>query len=68
MKRTQNFGGRPPLPKECVRSERVVTFLTREENEQLHKLAAAQGKSVSQTCHDLLVNEISLCLSGLDCA
>ncbi len=63
MKQSQNFGGRPPLPKESVRSERVVTFLTRKENEQLLKLAAEQGKSVSLTCHGLLVNEIGLCLN-----
>jgi len=68
MKRTQNFGGRPPLPKECVRSERVVTFLTREENEQLHILAAAEEKSVSQTCHDLLIKEIRLSLIRLKSA
>jgi len=66
MKQMQNYGGRPPLPKESVRSERVVTFLTREENEQLLKLAAAQGKSVSLTCRDILVSEIRLCLNTAD--
>jgi len=63
MKQTQNYGGRPPLPKESVRSVRVVTFLTREENEQLHELAAAEEKSISLTCHDMLVNQIRLSLT-----
>jgi len=40
---------------ETVRSERVVTFLTRDENKQLIKIAMAEGKSVSSTCHDLLM-------------
>lgn len=59
-RKTQNhvFGGRPPLPVDAVRGERVVTFLTRSEHDQLVNIARAEGKSVSLTCHDLLMKGI----------
>jgi hypothetical protein len=60
VNRKRKFGGRPPLPVDSVRGHRVVTFLTREENEQLVKMATTQGKSVSLTCHDLLVSGLGL--------
>jgi len=64
--RKPNFGGRPPLPVESVRGQRVVTFLTMEENEQLLKMAMMQGKSVSRTCHDLLVIGLDVCANSAE--
>jgi hypothetical protein len=55
MDQNRNYGGRPPLSADALRSYRVVTFLTEKENEQLLKIAATQGKSVSLACRDLLV-------------
>ncbi len=46
--------GRPPLPIEVSRTERVVTFLTKDEREILEQLSIANNKSISATCHDLL--------------
>jgi hypothetical protein len=66
MKQNRNYGGRPPLPADAVRSQRVVTFLTTEENEQLLKIATAQGKSVSLACHDILVNGLGLCSNSAE--
>jgi hypothetical protein len=66
MKQNRNYGGRPPLPADAVRSQRVVTFLTTEENEQLLKIATAQGKSVSLACHDLFVIGLGICSNGAD--
>ena len=46
--------GRPPLPKEVARSERVVTFVTQKEKTALSRLAAANSLSVSAICHQLI--------------
>ena len=46
--------GRPPLPPELVRSERVVTFVTAGEMRQLSELAKSTGKSLSTTACELL--------------
>ena len=46
--------GRPPLPREVARSERVVTLVTEREKESLQKLAAAQSLSLSAVCHHLI--------------
>jgi len=46
--------GRPPLPEEERRSKRVVTFLTSKEGAQVKDIAARQGKSLSQACHELI--------------
>ncbi len=54
MTENQRFGGRPKHPPSVVRSERVATFLTSEESDQLLKFALAERKSVSSVCHDLL--------------
>ena len=66
MAQKRNYGGRPPLPSDAVRSQRVVTFLTADENERLVKMAADQGKSVSLACHDLLVTGLGMCSNGAD--
>lgn len=58
MSRRRVFGGRPPLPKETVRSKRIVTFFTRDEYDKLLVLASEQGKSLSATCHDLIVQKL----------
>lgn len=46
--------GRKPFPSEVARSERVVTFVTRKEKQQLEDLANAASQSVSAVCHRLL--------------
>ncbi|RBW63022.1 hypothetical protein DS906_00985 [Ruegeria sp. A3M17] len=52
--------GRPLLPKAKARTERVVTFLTREERDALAQLANETNRSISATCHDLLRNELNI--------
>ena len=46
--------GRPPKPRDEVRSERVVSFLTRGEFESLTRLAADSGESLSSVIHRIL--------------
>jgi len=48
------IAGRPSLPKEERRSQRVVTFLTCKESAQVKDIAIREGKSLSQACHDLI--------------
>ena len=50
--------GRPPKPPDEVRSERVVSFLTRGELDALVKLADARGASISAVVHQILRAEI----------
>jgi hypothetical protein len=46
--------GRPPKPRDEVRSERVVSFVTRDEYGALVELAATRGQSVSAAIHHIL--------------
>ena len=50
--------GRPPKPLDEVRSERVVSFVTRSEFEALARLADARGKSLSAVIHRILSSKI----------
>jgi hypothetical protein len=50
--------GRPPKPQDEVRSERVVSFVTRGEFEALTRLADARGKSLSAEIHRILSSEL----------
>lgn len=43
--------GRPPLPREVARCERVVTFVNKPEKASLELLAEATSLSVSAVCH-----------------
>jgi hypothetical protein len=52
---TNRFGGRPKLPREQIRDQRVVTFLTGDERKLLEKIAGESSVSVSRACHDLIV-------------
>ena len=52
---SKKFGGRPRLPREEKRDQRIVTFLTGEERSMLERLARNADLSLSRTCHDLLV-------------
>ena len=52
---TSRFGGRPKLPRQQIRDQRVVTFLTGEERRLLEKIAGESSVSVSKACHDLIV-------------
>ena len=46
--------GRPPKPRDEVRSERVVSFVTRGEFDALAELADTRGTSVSAIVHKIL--------------
>lgn len=46
--------GRPPGDPATVRSERVVTFLTREQMQLLRAQASGRGLSISALCAELL--------------
>ena len=46
--------GRPPKPRDEVRSERVVSFVTQGEFEVLCELANDRGGSISAVIHSIL--------------
>jgi hypothetical protein len=46
--------GRPPKPRDEVRSERVVSFVTQGEFDALLELADNRGESVSAVVHRIL--------------
>jgi len=46
--------GRPPKPRDEVRSERVVSFVTRGEFDALAELANDRGESISAVIHQIL--------------
>jgi len=46
--------GRPPLPRDRARSERVVSFVTPAELDALREHADASGISVSAVIHQIL--------------
>ena len=50
--------GRPPLPKDVVCDQRVVTFLNDGVRRRVDELAVRNGSSISQTCRDLIVRAI----------
>lgn len=51
--------GRPPKPPEAVRSNRVVTFVTNAEMEELEQLADEQGSALSAVVYKLLAKSLS---------
>lgn len=50
--------GRPPRPRDEVRSERVVSFVTRGEFDALLELADTRGQSVSAVVHQILRSKL----------
>jgi hypothetical protein len=52
--RSRRKFGRPPKPRDEVRSERVVSFVTRYEFDTLLELADGRGESVSAAVHRIL--------------
>ena len=46
--------GRPPKPRDEVRSERVVSFVTRRDFDTLSELANQRGESISAVIHLIL--------------
>ncbi|MEM6577438.1 MAG: hypothetical protein AAF678_03020 [Pseudomonadota bacterium] len=50
----ERLRGRPPLPEEKARSERVVTFLTPAERRKLELRANASGQTLSAAAHELI--------------
>jgi hypothetical protein len=50
--------GRPCQPPEDLRSERVVTFLTKEEYRLFSQFVERQGKSYSSVAHELMIKSL----------
>ena len=51
--------GRPPKPRDKVRSERVVSFVTRGEFDALCELANDRGESISAVVHLILSSALA---------
>ena len=51
--------GRPRLPVECVRRNRVVTMVTDHEFQELMDRAESEGTSISSLVHDIVKQFIS---------
>lgn len=51
--------GRPPLPPEEVRSNRVVTFVTDPELAVLKRISKRESDTLSAVCHRILTGYIS---------
>ena len=51
--------GRPPKPRDEVRSERVVSFVTRGEFDALCELADNRGESISAVVHLILSSDLA---------
>ena len=51
--------GRPPKPRDEVRSERVVSFVTRGEFDALCELANDRGESISAVIHLILSSTLA---------
>jgi len=54
LKSTRRRLGRPPKPSDKVRSERVVSFVTRGEFDVLSELADMRGESLSAVVHRII--------------
>ena len=46
--------GRPPLPRDEARSQRVVTFVTEQDKAKLIELAEGRSTSLSAVCFELI--------------
>jgi len=51
--------GRPPKPRDEVRSERVVSFVTPAELDALNGLADDRGESLSSLIHRILLSALA---------
>lgn len=51
--------GRPRMPRDEVRSERVVSFVTRSEFDVLTRLADTRGESLSAVIHRILSSTLA---------
>jgi hypothetical protein len=51
--------GRPPKPRDELRSERVVSFVTRGEFDTLCELANNRGESISAVIHLILSSALA---------
>jgi hypothetical protein len=51
--------GRPPSPRDSVRSNRVVTFVTPAELRKLESIAGHEGKSLSKVVHQILATSLT---------
>jgi len=50
--------GRPPKPREAVRSERIVSFVTPSEFRQLEKISDHRGVSLSAVIHSMVIQPL----------
>ena len=51
--------GRPPLPREIARGNRVVTFVTEQEKASLKQLARVTSQSLSAICHRFIAQGLA---------
>jgi hypothetical protein len=52
--RRKNVGGRPPLPRDEVRSKRIVAFLRAADLRMLERIAAERCVPVGQAAREIL--------------
>jgi hypothetical protein len=57
--RPRKKAGRPPHPPELCRSQRVVTFVTEKEMQQIRALAESKERPLSATVHELIIRSLS---------
>lgn len=58
--------GRPPLPENISRTERIVTFLSKSEKQALNSLAGQKCCSISSISHELIVEGLKKFMPELD--
>ena len=58
MARKRPKMGRPPAPPETVRSQRVVTYVTRVELAELERIADREGWPLSKVVHEILARSL----------
>ena len=57
--RTKSRRGRPPLPPDEVRANRVVTFVTDPELAELKKLSRRDNDTLSAVCYRIICDYIA---------
>ena len=57
--RLRKKAGRPPHPLELCRSQRVVTFVTEKEMQQIRALADSEERPLSATAYELIIRSLS---------
>jgi hypothetical protein len=57
--RLRKKAGRPRHPPELCRSQRVVTFVTEKEMQQIRALADSEERPLSATAYELIIRSLS---------